>query len=108
MPQYGMSFNPKKLGVVHRITVKCGVEDCRAGNPMIGLSESFVVRVLAGKGFMESDPRPRTPSGGRLGAPQPGRRMFIRTEKTHACVSCSLRYPVVQSERRPDRTWRVR
>ena len=65
----------------------------------IRVDEAYAIRVPDGKGFAPYDPRPKTPTGGRLGAPGNKMRRFIRTVKVFGCVSASLKYPVVERPR---------
>lgn len=83
----------------------CGVEGC---NQPIPLSDAFRLRVPVGGGMMSFDNRPKTRTGGRLGASSNGRRPFTKTMVVNGCVSCSLRFPNLRPEPKPYKTWKVR
>lgn len=75
-----------------KVVCVCGAE--------IPVSEAYRVRVPVGAGRVPFDPRPRTATGGRLGAPGQSKfRPFIRTESRHAGVCCALKYPIIESPR---------
>lgn len=74
-------------------TVLCGA-GCGNVEP-IPVTSAYRVRIPEGQGLAPYDPRPKTPTGGRFGLPSHKMRRFVRTSVEWACVSCSLKHPVV-------------
>lgn len=75
-------------------TVVCGGCATKNVHTEIPLIEAYRIRIPEGTGLAQYDPRPRTPTGGRIGNPQSKMRRFIRTVQDWGCVSCSLRFEI--------------
>lgn len=73
------------------VGVACGAPNCFT---RMDVNEAFKIKIPMGAGMASFDARPKTPTGGRLGAPSQGRRRFLRTETVWGCVRCALRYPI--------------
>jgi hypothetical protein len=64
---------------------------CRQPTPITNLN----IKVVEGYGGLSVDPRPKTPTGGRLGLPQYRGRRFPKVNTGPGCLACSMRYPTV-------------
>ena len=80
------------------VTVVCG--GCGNGSKHIPVAEAYRIRVPVGWGGVFFDPRMKTPTGGRFGYPGDLTvRRFMRTEIKFGCVSCALKFTVVERPR---------
>lgn len=62
--------------------------------------EAYRIRVPEDWGAMGFDPRKKTPTGGRFGLPgDPAFRRFRRTKTVFGCLSCALKFPIVERPR---------
>lgn len=78
----------------HQPTVVCGGCETHNRHTRVAVNEAYQIKIPVSRGGTTFDSRPRTPTGGRLGTPQFGRRAFVRTETRWACAACALRFPI--------------